>query len=187
MKKCCWEQHIRSTNLVITSRLFSIALWSMRKVHSELMPFCYLVPYIIRSVGMFLPNGHPLTAALPLVEVLRHICLSSELSSCSRWRKSLKVNTRMDNSLKHLWGCFWWLVQAFWLLFTLCDSYVTLTCALSRMKRLFTLSPNSLNAMAIWQMLSRCISWILMGQRMLHADAALWHVYFSYGLVKPQS
>ncbi len=25
------------------------------------------------------------------------------------------------------------------------------------------------------------------GKWMLHADAALWHVYFSYGLVKPQS
>ncbi len=41
--------------------------------------------------------------------VLGHICLSSELSSCSMWRNFLKENTRMDNSLKHLWGCFWWL------------------------------------------------------------------------------
>ncbi len=38
--------------------------------------------------------------------VLGYICLSSELSSCSMWRKFLKENTRMDNSLKHLWGCF---------------------------------------------------------------------------------
>jgi hypothetical protein len=119
--------------------------------------------------------------------VLGHICLSSELSSCSMWRKFLEENTRMDNSLKNLWGCFWWLSPGILTFVHIMCSCVTLTCALSRMKRQFALSPNLLNAMAIWQMLSRCISWILMGQRMLYADAALWHVYFSYGLVKPQS
>jgi hypothetical protein len=56
----------------------------MRKVHSELMPFCYLVPYIIRSVGMLLPNGHPLTAALPLVEYwVTYVCqVSFPLAVC---------------------------------------------------------------------------------------------------------
>jgi hypothetical protein len=50
MKKGCWEQHIKSTKLVITSRHFSIAVWFMRRTHSELMRYCYWVQFITRSV-----------------------------------------------------------------------------------------------------------------------------------------
>jgi hypothetical protein len=50
MKKGCSEQHIKSTKLVITSRHFSIAVWFMRRTHSELMHYCYWVQFITRSV-----------------------------------------------------------------------------------------------------------------------------------------